>query len=97
MAAAATTADTHTCPLANPNGSPHTGGKILPPGIPTVKIGGNPAATVGSACMCSGPPDSILKGSSTVFINGIAAARLGDSTLHGGKITSGCGTVNIGD
>jgi len=96
MGAAARAGDNHSCPMANPNGNPHTGGPVLPPGIPTVRIGGKPAATVGSSCTCTGPPDTILLGSSTVFISGKPAARQGDSTMHGGKITSGCTTVNIG-
>jgi len=96
MPAAARVNDNHVCPMANPNGSPHTGGTILPPGVPTVFIGGQPAATSGSMCVCAGPPDSIMMGSSTVFIGGQPAARMGDSTAHGGSIVAGCPTVNIG-
>ena len=96
MPAAARISDNHSCPLANPNGSPHTGGPILPPGVPTVLIGGMAAATVGSACTCAGPPDSILKGSSSVMISNKPAARQGDQTTHGGSITAGCTTVLIG-
>ncbi len=96
MAAAARVGDNHTCPMANPNGSPHTGGPVLPPGVPTVLIGGMAAATLGNMCTCAGPPDSIIKGSTTVFIMGKPAARQGDSTAHGGSITAGCATVIIG-
>jgi len=96
MPAAARAGDNHSCPMANPNGSPHTGGPILPPGVPTVLIGGQPAAVVGGMCTCAGPPDSILKGSATVLIGGKPAARQGDSTAHGGAITAGCETVVIG-
>ena len=96
MPPAARISDNHICPMANPNGSPHTGGPIMPPGIPIVLIGGKPAATVGNQCTCAGPPDSIVKGSTTVFIGGKAAARQGDSTAHGGSITSGYTTVIIG-
>jgi hypothetical protein len=46
---------------------------------------------------CVGPPDKIASGSATVFINGKPAARMGDSTSHGGKIVTGCPTVLIGD
>ncbi len=42
------------------------------------------------------PLDSIVKGSSSVYIGGKPAARLGDLTLHGGTITSGCTSVQIG-
>ncbi|MNR47683.1 PAAR motif protein [compost metagenome] len=55
-----------------------------------------PAAVVGDNCVCTGPPDSITKGSSTVTIGGKAAARMGDSTAHGGTIILGCPTVLIG-
>jgi uncharacterized Zn-binding protein involved in type VI secretion len=96
MPAAARVTDNHNCPMVNPNGSPHTGGPILPPGAPTVLIGGSPAATMGNMCTCAGPPDSIIKGSATVMIGGQPAARQGDSTAHGGSIAAGCTTVIIG-
>jgi uncharacterized Zn-binding protein involved in type VI secretion len=86
----------HTCPLINPNGNPHVGGPILPPGCPTVFIGNLPAARMGDMCTCAGPPDVIAMGSSTVFIGGMPAARMGDSTAHGGMIAFGEPTVLIG-
>lgn len=94
---AARITDMHICPMANPNGSPHVGGPILPPGESTVLIGGMPAARVGDMAVCSGLPDSIAMGSATVLIGGLPAARLGDSTAHGGSIAAGCSTVLIGD
>jgi uncharacterized Zn-binding protein involved in type VI secretion len=96
MPAAARISDNHTCPMVNPNGSPHIGGLILPPGVPTVLIGGQPASVMGDMCTCAGPPDSIILASTTVFIGGKGAARMGDSTAHGGSITAGCTTVIIG-
>jgi uncharacterized Zn-binding protein involved in type VI secretion len=75
---------------------PHVGGPVIPPGCPTVLIGGMPAARVGDKLVCTGPPDSIVAGSATVLIGGAHAARLGDSTAHGGKIILGCFTVLIG-
>jgi uncharacterized Zn-binding protein involved in type VI secretion len=96
MPAAARVGDMHTCPLSNPGPVPHVGGPVLPPGIPTVLIGGMPAATVGDKCVCVGSPDTISKGSSTVTIGGKAAARMGDGTAHGGTIILGCPTVLIG-
>ena len=75
---------------------PHVGGPIVGPGAATVLIGGLPAAVVGDMCVCIGPPDSITKGSSTVTLEGKAAARMGDATAHGGKLLSMCPTVLIG-
>jgi len=75
---------------------PHVGGPIMPPGEPTVLIGGMPAARLGDMATCSGPPDTIVAGSGTVLIGGMPAARLGDSTAHGGSIVAGEATVIIG-
>jgi uncharacterized Zn-binding protein involved in type VI secretion len=96
MSMAARVGDMHTCPMVDPGPKPHVGGPILPPGCPTVLIGGMPAARVGDMCTCVGPPDAIAKGSGTVLIGGMPAARMGDSTLHGGVIAAGCATVIIG-
>jgi uncharacterized Zn-binding protein involved in type VI secretion len=84
----------HTCPMVTGT-VPHVGGPVMPPGCPTVFIGGMPAARVGDMCTCSGPPDTIVSGSATVKIGGMAAARMGDSTAHGGVIVAGLTTVNI--
>lgn len=98
MPAAARVSDMHQCPMQTPGVPPipHVGGPILPSGPPTVLIANLPAATVGCSCVCVGPPDSIVKGSTTVTINGQPAARMGDSTAHGGSIVAGCPTVQIG-
>ncbi len=66
------------------------------PGMPTVLIGGVPAAVLGDMCTCVGPPDTIIMGSVTVLIGNKPAARLGDPTAHGGTITVGYPTVLIG-
>jgi len=95
MSFAARVTDMHVCPLVNGT-VPHVGGPVLPAGCPTVIIGGLPAARVGDMCLCTGPPDSIVKGSATVLIGGMPAARMGDSTAHGGMIIIGCPTVLIG-
>ena len=95
MPPAARVGDLHVCPLAN-GPQPHVGGPILPPGCPTVLIGGMPAARVGDLATCTGPPDTIIVGSGTVMIGGAPAARMGDSTAHGGTIVLGCPTVLIG-
>jgi uncharacterized Zn-binding protein involved in type VI secretion len=52
--------------------------------------------TVGDQCICVGPIDTIIQGSSSVFICGKAAARKGEATAHGGTITTGCSNVFIG-
>ena len=95
MPFAARITDMHVCPMVT-GVVPHVGGPILPPGTPTVLIGGLPAACVGDMCVCVGPPDSIVAGSGTVLIGGKPAARMGDSTAHGGAIILGCTTVIIG-
>jgi uncharacterized Zn-binding protein involved in type VI secretion len=85
----------HVCPMVT-GLVPHVGGPILPPGEPTVLIGGLPAARLSDMASCTGPPDSICMGSATVFVNSMPAARIGDVTAHGGTIVSGEPTVLIG-
>ncbi len=67
------------------------------PGVPNVLIGKLPAAVVGDTATCVGPPDAIVKGSMGVMISGRPAARMGDTTAHGGSIALGCPNVLIGD
>ena len=85
----------HTCPMVT-GVVPHVGGPILPPGCPTVLIGGLPAARVGDMATCVGPPDTIVQGSATVLIGNMPAARMGDMTSHGGVIVLGHPTTIIG-
>jgi uncharacterized Zn-binding protein involved in type VI secretion len=92
---AARVTDMHVCPMVTVL-VPHVGGPILPPGCPTVLIGGLPAARVTDMATCVGPPDIIILGSFTVLIGGLPAARLGDMTAHGGVIVLGLPTVLIG-
>jgi uncharacterized Zn-binding protein involved in type VI secretion len=98
MPPAARITDMHVCPMLTPGVPPipHVGGPILPPGVPTVLIGNLPAAVVGSQCTCVGPPDVVVKGSATVLIQGRPAARIGDTTAHGGLIVAGYPAVMIG-
>lgn len=93
---AARAGDMHVCPMIT-GVVPHVGGPVLPPGTPTVLIGGMPAAAMGDMCTCAGPPDIIALGSTGVFIGGKPAARMGDITAHGGNIVLGCFTVLIGE
>ena len=95
MPPAARLTDMHVCPRVT-GIVPHVGGGITGPGIPTVLVGGQPAAVLGDSCSCNGPPDVISKGSATVLIGGKPAARIGDITAHGGFIVAGFPTVEIG-
>jgi uncharacterized Zn-binding protein involved in type VI secretion len=66
---------------------------IIPPGAPTVFIGGLPAARLGDTCGV----DAIVKGSATVMIGGLPAARIADLTASGGAVMPpGALTVLIG-
>ena len=98
MPAAARLTDFHECPMEDPAPVPipHVGGPIIGPGEPTVLICKLPAARVGDMLICVGPPDYIIKGSSSVTIGGAPAARMGDQTAHGGEIVLGAPTVMIG-
>lgn len=98
MPPAARVTDMHVCPMQTPGVPPipHVGGPIVVPGAPTVIVATMPAATIGSMCVCVGPPSSVIKGSATVFMCSKPAARLGDNTAHGGTIVSGAPTVMVG-
>jgi uncharacterized Zn-binding protein involved in type VI secretion len=90
--------DMHVCPMVTPGlpPIPHVGGPILPPGQPTLLVGGLPAAKATSMCTCVGPPDVVAMGSPTVLIGGLPAARMTDPTGHGGTIVLGMMTVLVG-
>ncbi|MCO7226557.1 PAAR domain-containing protein [Pleionea sp. CnH1-48] len=98
MPPAARITDMHTCPMQTPGVPPipHVGGPVIGPCVPTVLIGKLPASVVGDSCVCVGPPDTVAKGSATVMISNKPAARMGDTTAHGGVIVAGCATVMIG-
>jgi uncharacterized Zn-binding protein involved in type VI secretion len=86
----------HVCPAVNPGPSPHVGGPVVS-GSPNVITGNLPQGRVTDKCVCAGPPDMIVQGSATVYVNGLPAARIGDATTHGGVIVAGLPTVLIGD
>ena len=95
MPLAATQNAYHTCPM-NDGPKPHIGGPLLQ-GSPTVYIENMMAGREGDPLQCSSPSlDKVKKGSNSVFINGQAAARVGDMTAHGGQITIGVKTVFVG-
>jgi uncharacterized Zn-binding protein involved in type VI secretion len=96
MPPAARVTDMHVCPAVS-GVVPHVGGPLMPPGVPTVLIGGMPAAVMGTLATCAGGPATVVRGSATVLIGGQPAARVGDQTAHGGAIVPpGCVTVMIG-
>ena len=96
MSIAAVVTDNHVCPMVTGT-VPHVGGPIIGPGCPTVMIGGKPAAVMGDSAVCTGPPDSIVMGSTTVMIGGKPAVRVGDTCAHGGTVVGpGVPTVMIG-
>lgn len=86
--------------LTDPTGHP---GMIAGPGVPTVLIGGLPAAVAGDMHACSMPPTAgphpptpFPMGSLTVLIGGRPALRLGDISGCGAPIVAGAFTVLIG-
>ncbi len=84
--------------VTDPTGHP---GIITGPGVPTVLIGGLPAAVVGDLHTCAmaptpHPPTPIAFGSYTVLIGGAPAARVGDFAGCGAPIVAGDFTVEIG-
>lgn len=87
--------------VGDPTGHP---GVIMPPGIPTVLICGQPAATVSTPHACTLPPHTIQPPpnvivppcSIRVLIGGLPAARMGDLATCGAPIIAGCPTVLIG-
>lgn len=89
--------DLHTCPAVGPGPTPHVGGPVVGPCVPSVLVGGRPQAVVGDMCTCVGPPDTIVRGSATVLVGGRPAARVGDPTAHGGVLVVGMPTVLIGE
>ena len=87
--------------MGDPTGHP---GIVAGPGVPTVLIGGKPAATVGTLHTCMFPPPAgphppspiIPPGCPTVLIGGQPAARMGDMSACGAPILLGELTVLIG-
>jgi uncharacterized Zn-binding protein involved in type VI secretion len=91
---AARLSDFHVCPMVT-GLVPHVGGPCI--STVSVFVVSLPSVRVGDTAICNGPPDTVITGSSTVFIEGKPAARMGDTTAHGGTIVAGSPTVLIGD
>jgi len=79
------------------------GGIIVGPGIPTVLIGGLPAAVATDQHVCPIPPpvhvptvSPFPMGSATVLIGGLPALRVGDVCICGASAAVGAPTVIIG-
>lgn len=79
------------------------GGTIVGPGMPTVLIGGMPAAVATDQHICVLPPNvhqptasPFPVGSATVLIGGKPALRVGDVCLCGATAAVGSPTVIIG-
>jgi uncharacterized Zn-binding protein involved in type VI secretion len=95
---AARMSDMHQCPAPLESGTgTHVGGAINILGLRTVFVNSIKAVTEQDQCVCPGAPNSVLKGSGSVFFNGLPAARAQDDTAHGGKIATGSSNVYIGD
>lgn len=78
------------------------GGVVVGPGVPTVLIGGMPAAVMGDTHACPIPPPThvpsspFVIGSTTVLIGGKPALRTTDTSGCGAMPLIGCPTVIIG-
>ncbi len=94
---AARVSDMHNCPMFTA-AVPHVGGPIIPPGSPTVLIGNMPAARIGDIATCTGPPDVITTGCTTVLIGevggGIGVYDVGIGISGGGIATAGTASVD---
>jgi uncharacterized Zn-binding protein involved in type VI secretion len=78
-------------------------GVVTGPGVPTVLVGGLPAAVAGDLHTCSFPPPAVHPptpfpmGCPTVLVSGRPALRVGDMAGCGAPILPpGCPTVMIG-
>lgn len=79
------------------------GGTITGPGIPTILIGGMPAAVAQDMHACAMPPPAHVPtvspfpmGSTKVLLGGKPALRVGDSCICGAAALVGEPTVSIG-
>ncbi len=77
------------------------GGVVVGPGVPTVLVGGMPAAVLGDMHACpiqpGHPPSTPFAGGGpTVLIGGRPALRVGDPSGCGAVVAVGLPTVVIG-
>jgi uncharacterized Zn-binding protein involved in type VI secretion len=77
-------------------------GVVTGPGLPTVLVGGQPAAVLGDAHACGfpgvvpHPPTPIAKGSALVLVGGRPVARMTDLSGCAAPIVAGIPPVEIG-
>jgi uncharacterized Zn-binding protein involved in type VI secretion len=76
---------------------------VAGPGVPTVLVGGTPAAVAGDMHACAmptpvgpHPPTPFPKGSVTVLVGGRPALRMGDISGCGAPIVMGMPLVEVG-
>ncbi len=86
--------DNHVCPMVT-GVVPHVGGPVTL-FCPTVMVCSMLTSRLTDMAVCVGPPDLVAKGSATVLIGSMPAARLLDNCAHGGMIVVGAPTVLIG-
>lgn len=86
--------------ITDPTGHP---GMVSGPGVPTVLIGGLPAAVAGDMHACAMPPTAgphpptpFPMGSVTVLVGGRPLLRLGDLSGCGAPIVAGAVNVLVG-
>lgn len=84
----------HECP-STAHG-PHVGGPVTSLGCDSVLIEFLASARGGDIALCKVELDVIVKGSGSVWIGGMPAARLHEACLHGGRVVQGARDVFIG-
>lgn len=84
----------HECP-STAHG-PHVGGPVTSLGCDSVLIEFLASARGGDIALCKVELDVIVKGSDSVWIGGMPAARLHEACLHGGRVVQGARDVFIG-
>ncbi len=91
--------DIHVCPMTT-GPVPHVGGPVVGPvpPMPPVLACMMPPSRTGDMAVCAGPPDFLLKASTTVVVAKKPWVRIVmDPTSHGGMITGpGATTVIVG-
>jgi uncharacterized Zn-binding protein involved in type VI secretion len=75
---------------------PHVGGPVDALGCDAVLVEGRAAARGGDTALCAVATDVVMKGSATVWIGRMPAARFDEPCFHGGRIVGGARQVFIG-